>query len=180
MVKRKIPSPRWESNPRTPIVQPVAQRWWRENFPASAGTRTPDHPALSPALYHWAIRAPFFFNFIPHLGESSQGYGLTFRVCPMRVAFPASDHLKVTWSSSLPSCLLGPRHPFSNYVPPVRWDVFYLVVRERRNVVKSQVRACCAESIYPTDAVTEQVAVWRHNVFTDNGKLERRWYTMYM
>jgi hypothetical protein len=25
VVKRKIPSPRWESNPRTPIVQPVAQ-----------------------------------------------------------------------------------------------------------------------------------------------------------
>jgi hypothetical protein len=27
VVKRKIPSPRWESNPRTPIVQPVAQRY---------------------------------------------------------------------------------------------------------------------------------------------------------
>jgi hypothetical protein len=27
VVKRKIPSPRRESNPRTPIVQPVAQRW---------------------------------------------------------------------------------------------------------------------------------------------------------
>jgi hypothetical protein len=26
-VKRKISSPRWESNPRTPIVQPVAQRY---------------------------------------------------------------------------------------------------------------------------------------------------------
>jgi hypothetical protein len=26
VVKRKIPGPRWESNPRTPIVQPVAQR----------------------------------------------------------------------------------------------------------------------------------------------------------
>jgi hypothetical protein len=26
VVKRKIPSPRWESNRRTPIVQPVAQR----------------------------------------------------------------------------------------------------------------------------------------------------------
>jgi hypothetical protein len=26
-VKRKIPSPRQESNPRTPIVQPVAQRY---------------------------------------------------------------------------------------------------------------------------------------------------------
>jgi hypothetical protein len=25
VVKRKIPSPRQESNPRTPIVQPVAQ-----------------------------------------------------------------------------------------------------------------------------------------------------------
>jgi hypothetical protein len=27
VVKRKIPSPRWESTPRTPIVQPVAQRY---------------------------------------------------------------------------------------------------------------------------------------------------------
>jgi hypothetical protein len=27
VVKRKIPSPRLESNPRTPIVQPVAQRY---------------------------------------------------------------------------------------------------------------------------------------------------------
>jgi hypothetical protein len=26
-MKRKIPSPRRESNPRTPIVQPVAQRY---------------------------------------------------------------------------------------------------------------------------------------------------------
>jgi hypothetical protein len=27
VVKRKIPSSRWESNPRTPIVQPIAQRY---------------------------------------------------------------------------------------------------------------------------------------------------------
>jgi hypothetical protein len=27
VVKRKIPTPRRESNPRTPIVQPVAQRY---------------------------------------------------------------------------------------------------------------------------------------------------------
>jgi hypothetical protein len=27
VVKRKIPSPHWESNPRTPIIQPVAQRY---------------------------------------------------------------------------------------------------------------------------------------------------------
>jgi hypothetical protein len=27
MVKRKIPNPRRESNPKTPIVQPVAQRY---------------------------------------------------------------------------------------------------------------------------------------------------------
>jgi hypothetical protein len=27
VVKRKIPSPRRESNPRTPIVQPVSQRY---------------------------------------------------------------------------------------------------------------------------------------------------------
>jgi hypothetical protein len=27
VMKKKIPSPRWQSNPRTPIVQPVAQRY---------------------------------------------------------------------------------------------------------------------------------------------------------
>jgi hypothetical protein len=27
VVKRKIPSPRWEANPRTPLVQPEAQRY---------------------------------------------------------------------------------------------------------------------------------------------------------
>jgi hypothetical protein len=30
VVKRKIPSPRRESNPRTPIIQPVAQRYTTE------------------------------------------------------------------------------------------------------------------------------------------------------
>jgi hypothetical protein len=35
--------------------EPVWTRWWSEKFPASTGTRTPDHPARSPALYHWAI-----------------------------------------------------------------------------------------------------------------------------
>jgi hypothetical protein len=29
----------------------VWKRWWREKFPAPAGTRTPDHPARSSALY---------------------------------------------------------------------------------------------------------------------------------
>jgi hypothetical protein len=29
----------------------------RKTFPASAGTRTPDHPARVPVLYHWAISA---------------------------------------------------------------------------------------------------------------------------
>jgi hypothetical protein len=27
VVKRKIPIPRWESNPRTPIVKPIAERY---------------------------------------------------------------------------------------------------------------------------------------------------------
>jgi hypothetical protein len=37
--------------------EPVWTRWWRETFPAPAGTRNTDHPAPSPALYHWAIPA---------------------------------------------------------------------------------------------------------------------------
>jgi len=32
VVKRKIPSPRRESNPRTPIVQPVAQRYTQDEY----------------------------------------------------------------------------------------------------------------------------------------------------
>jgi hypothetical protein len=32
VVKRKIHSPRWESNPRTPIVQPVAQSLYRLSY----------------------------------------------------------------------------------------------------------------------------------------------------
>jgi hypothetical protein len=35
--------------------KPVWTRWWGEKFPANNGTRTPDHPARSTALYHWAI-----------------------------------------------------------------------------------------------------------------------------
>jgi hypothetical protein len=35
--------------------KPVWTRWWREKFSVLAGTRTPNHPARSPALYHWAI-----------------------------------------------------------------------------------------------------------------------------
>jgi hypothetical protein len=33
--------------------EPVWTRWWREKFPVPAETRTLDHPAHSPALYHW-------------------------------------------------------------------------------------------------------------------------------
>jgi hypothetical protein len=40
--------------------EPVWTRWWREKLPASTGTRTPDHPARSLALYHWAISAPYW------------------------------------------------------------------------------------------------------------------------
>jgi hypothetical protein len=32
VVKRKIPSPRWESNPRAPIVQPVASDPYEQNI----------------------------------------------------------------------------------------------------------------------------------------------------
>jgi hypothetical protein len=38
--------------------KPVWTRWWGGKFPASGGTRTPDLPARSPVLYHWAIPAP--------------------------------------------------------------------------------------------------------------------------
>jgi hypothetical protein len=38
--------------------EPFWTQWWREKFPASVRIRNPDHPARSPALYHWAIPAP--------------------------------------------------------------------------------------------------------------------------
>jgi hypothetical protein len=37
-----------------------SQWWWREKFPAPAGTRTTDHLIRSPELYHWAIPVPNF------------------------------------------------------------------------------------------------------------------------
>jgi hypothetical protein len=37
----------------------VWRRWWRGKFSAPAGTRTPDHPAHSSTLCHWAIPAPY-------------------------------------------------------------------------------------------------------------------------
>jgi len=46
--------------------EPFWTRWWREKFPAPAGTRTPVHPARSSTLYHWANPAPetkgWFYN----------------------------------------------------------------------------------------------------------------------
>jgi hypothetical protein len=45
----------------------VWTRRWREKFSAPAWTRSPDHPARSSALYHWAIPAPTDNNlFIPN------------------------------------------------------------------------------------------------------------------
>jgi hypothetical protein len=35
--------------------EPVRTRWWREKSLAPVGTITPDHPARSPTLDHWAI-----------------------------------------------------------------------------------------------------------------------------
>jgi hypothetical protein len=39
--------------------EPVWMPGWGEKFPVPSGSRTPDIPARSPALYHWAISAPF-------------------------------------------------------------------------------------------------------------------------
>jgi hypothetical protein len=38
--------------------EPVWTQWWREKFPAPAGTRTLDHLTRSSALYHWDNPAP--------------------------------------------------------------------------------------------------------------------------
>jgi hypothetical protein len=47
--------PIWYEGGWAPI--PVWKRRWREKFPARTGTRTPDYPACSLELYHWAIPA---------------------------------------------------------------------------------------------------------------------------
>jgi hypothetical protein len=38
-------------------TEPVWTLWWREKFPAPAGTQTPVHPARTPVLYNWTIPA---------------------------------------------------------------------------------------------------------------------------
>jgi hypothetical protein len=38
--------------------EPVWTRWWGKKFPSPTGTRTPYHPARSPALCHWANLVP--------------------------------------------------------------------------------------------------------------------------
>jgi hypothetical protein len=41
--------------------EPVWTPWWRQKFPAPAGTRTPN-PARSPAIYRWAILATYIIK----------------------------------------------------------------------------------------------------------------------
>jgi len=40
-----------------PMDRRLGGRWWREKFPAPAGTRT--HRLYSPTLYYWPIRVAF-------------------------------------------------------------------------------------------------------------------------
>jgi hypothetical protein len=54
--RKRAPVTRWIGgwvSPRANLDAVVKRK-----IPAPAGTRTPDHPARSPALYHWAIPAP--------------------------------------------------------------------------------------------------------------------------
>jgi hypothetical protein len=51
-------------------------RWWRETFPASAGTLTLDHPARSPPLYHWAIPKSPWCPFYMRVGGPRSRSGL--------------------------------------------------------------------------------------------------------
>jgi hypothetical protein len=39
------------------VPEPVWARWWREQFPIPTGTRTPDHPARSPALSRFLLHS---------------------------------------------------------------------------------------------------------------------------
>jgi hypothetical protein len=69
VVKRKIPIPRRESNPRTPIVQPVAQRYadwaitalliayWTNQ--SEARDRLNSQPILSLMVYGYKLRKKF-------------------------------------------------------------------------------------------------------------------------
>jgi hypothetical protein len=104
-----------EKEPLVPIgweagwaPEPVWTRWWREKFPAPAGSRTPTHPSYSPVLHHWAMQVidknycdvisnevsytavmcwRFWQHFVGYSVGIALGYGLDDR--GSRVRFPA-------------------------------------------------------------------------------------------
>jgi hypothetical protein len=98
VVKRKIPSPRWESNRRTPIVQPVAQRY------TDWAITAPLHDCTGLKFY---FQYPFVVRFVkkkklmkPNMTrllagrrrfDSWQGQGFIFSsLCPQRLWSPPS------------------------------------------------------------------------------------------
>jgi hypothetical protein len=60
VVKRKIPSPRRESNPRTPIIQPVAQRYtdWAIAALVTYYFCNVCFNSILPSNSHWASQVP--------------------------------------------------------------------------------------------------------------------------
>jgi hypothetical protein len=64
VVTRKIPSPRRESNPRAPIVQPVAQRYTTEISMEAKITKATDWFSCKSlaGLYYWRSHRHHIFN----------------------------------------------------------------------------------------------------------------------
>jgi hypothetical protein len=56
-VKRKVPNVRWESNPKTPMVQPVAQSLYRLSYHGSKYL-------LKQSVCHAAKDLNIFFKFL--------------------------------------------------------------------------------------------------------------------
>jgi hypothetical protein len=67
VVKRKIPSSRRESNPRTPIVQPVAQHY--TNWAITAHTAGSSMQALWTAVNEWIINTGLWLSHSLHLNK---------------------------------------------------------------------------------------------------------------
>jgi hypothetical protein len=103
--------------------EPSWTLWWSEKFPAFSGTRTTDHPARSPALYHSAIPGARISagaeNFSLH-HRVQTGFGAHPTSCPVGTSdsfpgvkrpgreadhsLPSSADIKIAWryTSTIP------------------------------------------------------------------------------
>jgi hypothetical protein len=120
-------------SPRYPLdrgfvgSEPVWMRWWKEKFPAAAGTRTPDHPAqcyiieLSRLLLrHWNLP----YCSLPMFSKPRVQIRTTAGVQP----------LTVHSFNALPSCLVlwGSAYCFSYHIKTlcIAFHIYFVPVRD--------------------------------------------------